>query len=501
MLNREELLMLYKHKERIAPNEQETRLLLSSWLKGIGPALYWLLNVEPPRLLEWLRAEESKEGIDRNEKVSIVLLRRRLGESPVADEDYLALRDYRLSAELAALILEDPLAVPDRLVANGLRHRREEVREACLEAITAKIKDGDWNWIRRLQASSSPSYRRAYQTIVLRGDIPIPITVGKEDRALGLFTSLKKIMSASVALDSLMLYESLLKKRPPQWIMLFGKGLMYVRSGKMRRLLGEAKRLPKNEAVVLLAAIGDEITSADFDNMVSCYENWNSTERGRYERNTSSVKASALSETIARLASPTHLPRLRSAIKNIRLTVSSRGIVLALLKCGAISDLKFIMGRIAADKDRIDYWNHAELGRVALKLTRQARTMPKFLRDIVEKDEFWQYVSSKERHLQQKGDLLPILSVDNRSLYIRLAAFAVIGAAKKGDLDLLLRLTGHNYGLIAGAAATSIVDLLGDDALRRLSETVDDSIRRGRSESLAQALRSAEMELFHIVSL
>jgi hypothetical protein len=94
ILSCEELLMLYKHKERIAPDEREMRLLLSSWLKGVGPALYWLLNTEPPKLLEWLRAEESKEKIDRDEKVSIVLLQRKLGESPMTDEDYLALRHY-----------------------------------------------------------------------------------------------------------------------------------------------------------------------------------------------------------------------------------------------------------------------------------------------------------------------------------------------------------------------------------------------------------------------
>ena len=94
----EELLMLYKHREKVIPNELELRFLLISWINGIGPALYWLLNAEPKKILDWLRAEESKESLTRDEKVSIILLRRKLGESPLVDDDYSAFRSYRFSA-------------------------------------------------------------------------------------------------------------------------------------------------------------------------------------------------------------------------------------------------------------------------------------------------------------------------------------------------------------------------------------------------------------------
>ena len=42
-LTSEELLMLYKHRNRFIPNKEELRLLLFSWIKEAGPALYWLL--------------------------------------------------------------------------------------------------------------------------------------------------------------------------------------------------------------------------------------------------------------------------------------------------------------------------------------------------------------------------------------------------------------------------------------------------------------------------
>jgi hypothetical protein len=498
----EELLMLYKHKERIIPNEQELHLLLISWFQGKGPALYWLLSAEPAKLLEWSRSEENKETISRNEKVSIVLLRKKLGETPMADDDYLALRSYQLSAELAALIREDPLSVPDKLVANGLRHRREEVREACLEAIAAKIRNGDWNWIGRLQNSSSLRFHEAYQTMVLLDDVPIPVLSGQKDRPIELFALLKKIVSAHTAPESMEMFESLMKMRPPLWVTLFGRALVYIREGKMRRLLREAEDMSKDTAKVLLSGIGGKLTSANFDTMVSRYEDWNSREGERYKKSAIFVKANALAEAIARSASSEHLPRLHNTINTIRLTSSSRGIVLALLKYGKQSDLKLILDRIATAKERIDYWNHVGLGSIASKqMAKSEKGIPRFLKDITDRDEFWQYISSKDRRRYNRQALLTIQSVENRSLYIRLAAYAMIGAAKREDEVLLLRLTNHVYSSIASAAAKATVRVFGESALRNLSKKVDESIRGGQAQSLADALRSAEMELFHMVSL
>ena len=269
----------------------------------------------------------------------------------------------------------------------------------------------------------------------------------------------------------------------------------------MRGLLREANRTSKDRAKVLLTAIGSKITSTDFDTLVSTYEDWNSSERARYQKNALFVKANALSEAIARSASAEHLPRLRNSIKTIKLTASSRGIVLALLKHGNHSDLKLVLDRIATEQERIDYWNHTGLGQTASrKIARSTRRLPKFLKDIADIDEFWEYIPSDERRRRQRKELLPIQSVENRSLYIRLAAYAMIGAGKKQDRELLLKLTNHGYGLIARAAAESIVRLFGESALRNLSSRVEESIRRGQAELLGDALRSAEMELFHIVS-
>ena len=146
------------------------------------------------------------------------------------------------------------------------------------------------------------------------------------------------------------------------------------------------------------------------------------------------------------------------------------------------------------------YWNHTGLGQAVLKrLAKSTEKMPKLLKDISQRIEFWEYISRGERRTRPAKDLLPIQSIDNRALYIRLAAFGIIGMAKEEDLELLTKLTTHSYSLIARAAAGRIVNLVGQDALSALSNGIDESLQIGRAESLAEALRFGEMELFSII--
>lgn len=501
-LTAEELLMLFKHKARMIPNELELRLLLSSWLEGSGPALCWLLNAEGAKVLEWLRAKESREGLGRDEKVSIILLRRKLGELPLTDEDYSAFRNYQLSAEMAFLILEDPLSLPRGVVIFGLHHRREEVREACIRAIALKVKHGDWSWITRLRKSSSIYWREAYEKLILQEDVPIPKENIVTDRAIDEFVLLKKIASTHIPTEARKLFKILQKMRPPVRSLLFGKALTYIREGRIKSLLRKAQQSSEKEARVLLAAIDGKITSTDFCTMLSTYEDWNSKERGRDEAPILYAKSNALAAAILRSMSNKYLPFLLKTMKNIRLTPSSRGIVFALVKCGNLNGFKLVLDRIALEKEKVDYWNHTELGHAATRqMEKVAKGIPRFLRDIERREEFWNYIQRADRLTKQKKDLLPIKCVANRPLYIRLAAYSIIGAAEKKDQEVLMRLVGHDYGLIARSAAIRLVHLLGQSAFWKLSTKVDESIKTGRSGSFADALRFAEIEFFGLARL
>ncbi|MDD1757106.1 MAG: DUF4062 domain-containing protein [Methanotrichaceae archaeon] len=501
-LTSEELLMIYKWKERVIPNDMELQLLLSSWLQREGPGLYWLLHVKPSKVLEWLRAEESKEDIDQDRKVSIILLRKKLGEKPLADEDYFAFHGYQLSAEMAALILEDPLSLPTKLVSYGLHHRREEVRDACKNAVVLKVKHGDWSWIVQFRKSNSAIYREAYVSLVLAEDVLAPNEKIPKSKFAEEFSLLKKIASTSNSSEAKSLLKMLQKKHPPVWISVFGEALTYLRQGRMTNVIRKSIRASREKAEILLAAIDGETDPDDFDALMSAYEDFNVKEKGRYETKVIYAKANGLAHSISRSMPRAHLPRLRQAMKKIRLTASSRQLVHALLEYGNLSDFKLILSRIGAQEQEIDFWNHSQLAQtVAKRMERIAKRIPGFLRKLVGRKEFWEYVSNDDRPKLPRTDLLPLRLSENRRLFIRLAAYGMIGAATKEDKELLTKLATHNYGLIARAAAIRLVRLLGDKALRELSAKVEESIQKGESKSLADALRSAEIEFFSVASL
>lgn len=499
-LAHEEILMLYKHKERVVPNDLEVRLLLSSWVQEKGPALYWLLNTAPAKTLDWLRAEESKKDVNQDQRVSVVLLQKKLGK-PMDEEDFSVFRSYQLSAEMAALISDDPLKAPTELLLSGLRHRREEVRDASRNAIALRIKHGEWSWIERLRKSSSVKLRQAYEEFILRDDIPIPAEKPKGNRATEEFLLLKKIAVTHSSSEAKTLFKNFQEMRSPARSLLFGRALAYIKQGRIKTLIKEAERTSKEKASVLLSTIRGKIAEEDFKTMLSSYQELNSKERERHETYGMFVKANALAAAVFRVMSNEHLPLLRKTARAMRFTSSARGIILALLKHGSVDDLRLVLERISEAGYKIDFWNHTELGRVtARRMEKTVKGVPKFLLSIFGRKEFWEFIPREERSNTPKSDLLPINDLDNRALYVRLAAYAIIGAAGKNDQEHLISLAAHGYGLIARAAAIRLVRLSGETALRMLSRKADESIQKGRGESLAGALRSAEIELFGLAS-
>lgn len=176
--------------------------------------------------------------------------------------------------------------------------------------------------------------------------------------------------------------------------------------------------------------------------------------------------------------------------------------MLALLTYGNIDDFKLVLTRIEEVEYKIDFWNHTELGRaIAKQIANIVTGIPDFLIEIMEKKEFWQYIQANDRKRMAKNDLLQIQDLSNRALFVRLTAYAMIGAANLDNQEHLVRLAIHNYGLIARGAAIRLVRLLREEAIRKLNAKIDDSILDGQSNSLADALRYAEIEFYGIASL
>lgn len=502
LLTSQELLMLYKYRYRLIPNEGELHLLLLSWLQQIGPGLYWLLNADRAQLLNWLRAQETKEDLTDDEKISIVLLRRKFGDTALLTDDYSVFWGYQLSAEMRTLILEDASQVSNKLLMYGLRHRRNEVNNASKTAIALQIKNGDFDWIDTLRKSNSQSRRAAYYEMVLRNDVLIPQQTDGKNKAIKEFSLLKELIKTKKESEARQLFHQLSKMRTPNHILLFAKGLLQIKQGRIKQLLKEANRTSAKKAGPLLAAITKDISAQEFDSLLSEYEAWISREKDRFDTPSTCAKNSSLAAAILQAASYERLPRIRETIKRIALTPSSRDIVLALLKYGDLNDVKLVLDCIGESETKVDYWNHTELGTtVARQLENIATGIPQFLTEILGKKEFWEYMHSEERTDGSGKNLLPIKDRDNRSLYIRLAAYSMIGVAKEQDQEQLLALVSHQYGLIARTAAVRLVHLIKERALDLLSSQIDDLIQKGQSTSLAEALRAAELEVYDIVRL
>lgn len=512
LLSEQEVLMLFKHKEKVLPNEAELRLLLSTWVRRKGPGLYWLLKCDPAKLLDWLRSEESEGELGPEDKASIILLRRRLGEAPLKVKDFDVLRYYKLSAELSHLIVENPLSIPDKLLLYGIRHRREEVRHACSHAIAEQIKAGRLEWIEKIRRSNGAGCKRTYLSLVLREDVLAPKEESKVSPLVAEFVLLKELACSKESSAIEKSFSQLMQRNLPKHIRQFAKGLSLVRRGNLVALLKQAWRAPASPAQHLLAAVFGSMSPRNFATLTSTFALWNSEDLKRYKQaidfdyryRMSKIYriTTALAEAINRCIDARSLPKLRQAFRTISLTPASRGIVLALLRHATPGDIELILKRLAATEYTVDIWNHTELGVVAAKrmeVMTGKSGLPEFLSQIVRKTEFWEYIPTNERKKRSRRDLLPIRDSGNRGLYVRLAGYSSVGAAGRKDLDHLLKLTQHYFGLLARAAAMRLVRIWDEDALRRLSLITDDCIEQGTSDSLAESIRYAEMELHGLV--
>jgi hypothetical protein len=499
LLSTEEQLILYKHRHRLIPTDEESHLLLSTWVRIGGPGLFWLLSVDKNKVISWLRGEEAEQDLKAEARASAVLLRRKLGEMPLSEKDYQAFRNYQLSAELATLILESAVTLPTKLLVFGLRHKRKEVREACIECLVERSKQGNWDWIKLLRNSTSVPLQEAFDELVLRPEVPAPDISLESNRLIKEFRLLKLITKSTSQGEAKKFYNDYISLRSRRRLTLFAQSLLAAKQGRLSSLLKKAKRASSEKAKTILKTPRCTPSCLVFDRLLQMYCQWNTVESSRYDRSSINAKTGMLASTINAIAITKYLPHLRKYFKRIRLTPSSREIMHALLRIGDDSDVKFILDRIAKEKCEIEYWNHTELGRTAgNNMERTAKGIPRFLAELVVKKEFTHYIDLDERNEANPQDILPLVNTDNKTLYIRIAAYSAIGAATSDNLDNLDALANHQYGMIARTAAVKLVRLLGSNSLRRLSSNIDDAIQQGRSSLCAEAIRYAEMELYNV---
>jgi hypothetical protein len=424
-------------------------------------------------------------------------LKRKLDPKSVADADFSCFRAYQRSWELAHIIQTESFLVPTNVLGFGLKHRREEVRTAALQAITERIKNGELIWIPQLRKPSSVAGFRAYLRLAKRKDIGVLSSGACKSRPFIEFQLLQRLTRARTAKQAQRYYQRLREIRVPKRTQLFGIAVDMVKSGDFSKLMDLCETLSTEEAILAPEAIGERITVPELRLLLNTLDSWIHAFPSKVARPYDYAKATGLAEAILRVSERRHLAELRKFMKSRALSPPMRAIVLALIRHGSLSDFEKVLQKIGRANERVEFWNHIELGNAIVQLMmRTSNSIPRFLEDLIRRAEFWNYILPENRRKTSRNDLLPIKDYLNRGLFVRLVGYGIIGATRARDADILVRLAGHSYGFLARAAAMRLADLLQSDALNVLAKVIEPRVQQGKVESFANALRFAEMRVF-----
>ena len=168
---------------------------------------------------------------------------------------------------------------------------------------------------------------------------------------------------------------------------------------------------------------------------------------------------------------------------------------------GSASDIVRIIKRVEEVQYGIRFWFQVEMGLAFEgRMKEMGGPVPPELLRICQKRGFWEDERGRRIKMLRK-DKLNLRESDNRSLYLRLVAHAVIGTSGPKDLKLLQQLTQHRYRMVAKAAAVRLVELVGDEGIKILQSNVGDAIERRNAEPFGGAIREAEIEALKLADL
>jgi len=508
ILTVEELLMLFKYKERLLPSEGELKLILASWAAGEGPGLSLLLGGSRSRLVELIRSEEGKEDIDEEDRAMLALLRRKVSDTPLEKDEWVLFRQYRLGMELATIINASPLECPDPILLWALRNRRRTLHDAAFKAIATKLASGQWNWIEVLSKSGSASCRSSYELLVLDEGLPLlpAESFVNASRSFKEFLLLQRIARTTTRLELRQSLKVLKKFRPRARILLFGNGIVRHRKSGIAATLKTLHQREESKVVTILNSVSPNLSEQDFLALLDCYLFWNLKEAGLKEDTNRRLwiayegKATSLAETILRVSTHQNLEPLRGTFKKLSLTPSAQYVAKALIRLGSSSDIVTIIKRIEQADYQINYWFQIEMGEVVGKrMTELGGPIPAELLRISERNDFWKDPRALNLKAAHKSSR-PLKSLYNRALYTRLVAHALIGSSGQGDIDRLRHLCLHEFRMIARAAAIRLAQLGGDPGIRLLQAAVTDAIERQHAEAFGLAVREAEIESFGLLN-
>jgi hypothetical protein len=505
-----ELLVLFKHKERVLPSGPELKILLASWAREEGPGLFWLLNAIPARVIELIGAEEIEADLEREERAMLVLLRQKVTGMPFRGKDWWPFKRYKLGIQLAHLLSGYGRRTPDSVIRWAMRSKHGSVRASVAEVLAEKVATGSRNWISELGKSSSPFRRAIFEALSLRKELHLPPKKRESkyaSRPMQEFALLQEVSRARNDAERRAAVRALQRFRPRARTWLYAWALSTFRTVGLQPILSKLPKMRAEKIEVVLSPVDNSLTKREFSVLFREYKHWNKKESLHIEdehgplRAIYESKATALSKTILRVATKRNLRQLRQGLEDIILTPSSEHCALALVRTGQTKDVLHIIRKIEGATAEVRYWFHMGIAQaIERRMTELGAVPPPVLLRICQRRAFWESPFNESSKFRRR-DLLPIRHGYNQTLYRRLVAHAVIGAATLKDVDLLKKMALHDYRMIARAAAIRLTELTGDQGIRTLQSLTGDAVATGQVESLSLAIREAELHASGVAQL
>jgi hypothetical protein len=136
----EEVLFLYKRRQRIAHNSAEAILIIDTWIKDDVPGLFWIKEFDK-NLVERHLATYESANLEREQRFKIVILKY-LFALPINNDDCLAmLKIYRGAQQAADILIALGDHVPTSVALLGLRKRQSAIKSACGEILRRRLEN------------------------------------------------------------------------------------------------------------------------------------------------------------------------------------------------------------------------------------------------------------------------------------------------------------------------------------------------------------------------
>lgn len=491
-LTSEELLMLFKRRKALVPSDTEGRILTRSWLEGQGPALCWLIAAGNSKLLSWVGSEARREsGGDEERATALMIICAFLGHSIWDSVGTSVFRRYRKVIETTSALKLAPNLVPEKALRAAISVF-SEVRKIAGGIVLSRIAKGEWLWLPILRNSSRRGHQALFMSAVIDTRVPEPPAAQQTTPAIREFALLKALINRQPTSE-----KELRGVRS-----LLGRALAIVIQAIHEQSFVETLRttLRKGGNRFLLDALACAAPLVSSTNeglgLLGLYQTYSEMEKEK------PLQLLKIGQIISRLPErrvwPGYAARIRKLIRIAPLTPPL--VEAAISRLGA-TDIYLLLERVRGADEELALSNTVELARqLECRLELIGKPFPQLLAKEIEKKEFWEYVSHAQRaNAENVGQILQLKNSVNRPIYIRLLGHAAIGAATADDIGLLRRLTAHYFDSISKSAVLKLNALVGERVLDILAEEIDEHVRKGNAENLAQILRFAEMTVYGLV--